>query len=89
MNEFMIIKSLKCGICEIHACKDCHMVKEEEHKCNPDTVATVKFLATDTKPCPACRCLIHKIHGWYCVAVQAAGCCYYPPPMPHLTPEWH
>jgi hypothetical protein len=56
-------KSLKCGICEIHACKDCHMVKEEEHKCNPDTVATVKFLATDTKPCPACRCLIHKIHG--------------------------
>ena len=55
--------SLKCGICDIYACKDCHMVKEEDHKCNPDTVATVKFLASDTKPCPACRCLIHKIHG--------------------------
>ena len=58
---------LKCGICENYACKDCHEPKkvknDEEHKCNPDTVETIKLLASDTKPCPSCATQIFKIVG--------------------------
>ena len=60
-------KQLKCGICKKYACKDCHEPKkeknDEDHKCNPDTVETVKLLASDTKPCPSCATQIFKIVG--------------------------
>ena len=59
--------SLKCGICNGYACKDCHLPKDskndDDHKCDPDLVATVKLLANDTKPCPACSTPIYKIQG--------------------------
>ena len=59
--------SLKCGTCNTYACKDCHLPKASKddaiHKCDPDTVATVALLATDTKQCPACATPIFKIHG--------------------------
>lgn len=58
---------LKCGICENYACKDCHEPKksknDEDHKCNPDTVETIKLLSSDTKPCPSCATQIFKIIG--------------------------
>jgi len=57
----------KCGICQKWACPDCHEVKglerDVEHTCNPDTLATARLLATDTKPCPKCRTGIFKING--------------------------
>lgn len=57
----------KCGICQKWACPDCHEVKglerDIEHTCNPDTLATARLLATDTKPCPKCRTGIFKING--------------------------
>jgi hypothetical protein len=38
----------KCGICDVWVCPDCHEVKngqeDEEHKCNPDTVETIKMI---------------------------------------------
>lgn len=59
--------ALKCGVCSIYACKECHAPKkskhDSEHKCDPKLVATVKLLANDTKPCPSCATLIHKING--------------------------
>lgn len=67
--------ALKCGTCSTWACKDCHMPKESkddpDHKCDPDLVATVKLLANDTKPCPACATPIFKISGcdqMYCTS---------------------
>lgn len=58
---------LKCGICSIFACKYCHLPKscknDDDHKCDPDLVATVKMLANDTKPCPGCATPIYKIEG--------------------------
>lgn len=58
---------LKCGVCSIWACKDCHLPKkgrnDPEHVCNPDTVATIKLLTNDTKPCPSCATPIYKISG--------------------------
>ena len=67
--------ALKCGTCSTWACKDCHLPKQDkddpDHKCEPDLVATVKLLANDTKPCPACATPIFKISGcdqMYCTS---------------------
>ena len=52
-----------CGICNIKICKDCHLVQDEEHKCNQDDVETIKELQKTTKPCPKCHTRIYKIDG--------------------------
>jgi hypothetical protein len=66
-------------MCKGYACKDCHLPKtskyDEDHKCNADTVATIKLLASDTKPCPSCSTPIYKIHGcdqMYCTQCHTA-----------------
>jgi len=53
----------KCGLCQVKVCSDCHEIKDAEHACNPDSVATAKLLNADTKPCPECHTSIHKIDG--------------------------
>ena len=57
----------KCGTCDAYACKDCHGLKkgrdDPDHVCNEDDVATARFLAKDTKPCPKCAIPIHRISG--------------------------
>lgn len=70
---------LKCGTCDGYACKYCHLPKackhDDDHKCDPDLVATVQLLAQDTKPCPACATPIFKIHGcdqMYCTQCHTA-----------------
>lgn len=63
--------SWKCGLCNVQVCKDCHDIlptvadgqEVEEHVCNPDALATARVLARDTKPCPNCHAMIHKIDG--------------------------
>ena len=71
--------ALKCGICDVYACKHCLLPKngrnDTEHQCNQDTVATVKLLASDTKSCPSCSTPIYKIHGcdqMYCTRCHTA-----------------
>jgi hypothetical protein len=57
----------KCGMCDKWTCPDCHVIKgttrDAQHTCDPDTLATAQLLAKDTKPCPKCSTLIHKIEG--------------------------
>lgn len=57
----------KCGLCDIYACPECREVKghdrEAAHICNPDTVATVRALKKDCRPCPECGTNIFKIEG--------------------------
>ena len=69
----------KCGLCEKHTCRHCHVIKNEaegvEHVCNPDDVATATLLAQDTKPCPGCSTGIFKIQGcdqMFCTQCQTA-----------------
>jgi hypothetical protein len=54
----------KCGLCEAKICSKCHVVKsDDEHMCDPDTVATVAALKKESKPCPKCAAPISKIDG--------------------------
>ena len=69
----------KCGTCGTFSCKDCLKPKngqnDEEHKCDPDDVATTKLLAKETKPCPSCAATIYKIEGcdqMWCVICHTA-----------------
>lgn len=52
-----------CPMCSINVCKDCHETLEGAHVCNADTVASVKALAAEARPCPTCAASISKIDG--------------------------
>ena len=52
-----------CGVCETKFCRDCNEPREEGHVCNEDTKKTVRMLKRDSKPCPKCASVIHKIDG--------------------------
>ena len=52
-----------CGLCQNTFCEKCNELIDEEHECNPDSVKTMKLLKRDTKPCPKCGTMIHKIDG--------------------------
>lgn len=56
---------LKCLLCNTMMCSSCHenLSEEEDHKCNVDTVETIKVLKTDSKSCPKCKTTIYKIDG--------------------------
>jgi len=57
----------KCGLCKNHICSDCHYVKglvrNVEHTCDADELATALLIKKDTKPCPKCGTGIFKIDG--------------------------
>ena len=57
----------KCASCDKHTCPHCRELKaardDEQHVCNPDTLASVALLKKDTKPCPNCKVLVHKTEG--------------------------
>jgi hypothetical protein len=58
-----IENSKKCGICDVLICIECRERQEEEHKCNEETVESVKALERDTKRCPSCAVQIFKSSG--------------------------
>lgn len=67
----------KCGMCNQHTCKDCHIVlnTNSEHVCKPEDVETAKLLSTDTKGCPKCATPIFKVDGcdqMYCTECHTA-----------------
>ena len=52
-----------CSICHNDTCSKCHQLKTENHICNKEIVANIELLEKDTKKCPTCYTLIHKING--------------------------
>ena len=70
-------EEFSCAMCEAKVCKECHEIVtaasastsasagdgEAEHTCNPDTVASVKALRAESRPCPTCAASISKIDG--------------------------
>ena len=64
-----------CGICGHSTCSKCFQNKDEDHVCNEDDVKTAELIKKDTKGCPNCGEMIHKIHGcdqMYCVSCSTA-----------------
>jgi len=54
----------KCGMCSATTCKACHeLLGAGAHTCNPDSVASVKALKAEARPCPTCAAVISKIDG--------------------------
>ena len=57
----------KCATCDKHTCSHCRELKAARddplHVCNPDTLASVALLKSDTKPCPNCKIPVHKTDG--------------------------
>jgi hypothetical protein len=66
----------ECGICDNKICKDCMEIKNEGHECDEEKKQTVTFLKKDTKPCPKCGELIHKLPNgcdqMYCIKCHTA-----------------
>lgn len=62
----------KCGVCETCVCKDCLMIKREEHTCKQEDVDTATFIKKDSRPCPKCGAGIHRIDG--CNAMFCVQC---------------
>ena len=67
-----IEENWKCGLCKQQFCKHCNEKVEENHICNPKTVETITLINKDTKPCPKCGIMIHKIDG--CAQMWCTSC---------------
>lgn len=52
-----------CQLCDTKFCGKCMEVKENEHECNEELVATVEAIKKQAKPCPSCGEMISKIDG--------------------------
>ena len=54
-----------CEVCDSTVCSKCHLIITDvnTHVCDEKTVATVRLLSADSKPCPTCATPIHKIDG--------------------------
>jgi len=61
-----------CGLCDTYYCKNCNDRWSDGHACNPDTVKTMTLISKDTKPCPKCGTMIHKIDG--CAQMWCTDC---------------
>ena len=64
-----------CEMCNTTVCLQCLELKKNDHKCNKDTIATIKMLQNDTKQCPVCNVLTSKIDGcdqMWCVKCRTA-----------------
>lgn len=53
----------KCGMCDTHICPDCNETKEEGHVCDENAVKTMDLIKKDSRPCPNCGTVIHKLSG--------------------------
>ena len=52
-----------CGLCKNTFCEHCNELIKDGHVCDPNAVETMKLLKKDTKPCPKCGTMIHKLSG--------------------------
>lgn len=71
-----LLSEWKCGLCEKQVCPECRQVLDTlDHICDENILASVKLLKTDTKNCPKCSALIHKVDGcdqMWCTQCQTA-----------------
>lgn len=56
-----------CGLCTTKICKTCfdEIRPDDKHHCDPNTIESNKLIMKDTKPCPKCNSMIHKLSGCF------------------------
>lgn len=74
----------KCGVCNEYTCSECRELKpggpdDPNHVCKPEVLETVRMLKRDSKPCPTCGCLIHRVSG--CPQMWCTQC--------HVAFDWN
>lgn len=66
-HGFVSSADWRCGMCRKAVCSECRELKkdDEEHVCDPGTLASVRDLLRNSKPCPGKGCgePIERIHG--------------------------
>lgn len=58
LNETMI-----CGLCNTSVCEKCFEIKDNDHSCKKENIATAELIKKDSKPCPNCASMTIKISG--------------------------
>jgi hypothetical protein len=55
----------KCKICDRKVCSKCHVIKinDKQHICNKHDIESALLIMKDSKQCPNCASLIHKVDG--------------------------
>ena len=56
-------KSYKCSICDAKCCSKCLDIKNENHECSADAIATLNKIKSSCKPCPTCGEAIERSFG--------------------------
>lgn len=72
---FVDEKTGTCQLCSAQFCKRCMEQKENDHECDEDNILTVELLKKDSKNCPKCSALIHRISGcpdMFCIHCHTA-----------------
>lgn len=72
---FVEEKTGTCQLCNAHFCKRCMEEKENDHECDETSILTVEMLKKDSKNCPKCSALIHRISGcpdMFCIHCHTA-----------------
>lgn len=67
--------SYRCMICKQYSCEHCFLPLDKNHKCNEDSIKSLDLIRNDSKNCPVCGVLIHKIDGcnqMWCVLCHCA-----------------
>lgn len=62
-----------CGVCEKKVCAQCMDAWDDDaHVCDEDTMASVREIRKDCKPCPKCRVRVFRVHG--CAQMWCTNC---------------
>jgi hypothetical protein len=57
----------QCQLCHASYCPQCQVYLADkpklQHECNPETLASIKFMKSTSTQCPKCLAFVHRIHG--------------------------
>ena len=67
-----------CNLCAGTVCATCGVIAAGEHVCNPDNVASITLLTSETKFCPKCNVVVFRASG--CMQMWCTRC--------HVNFDW-
>jgi len=53
----------RCGTCLKQFCSACRELKAEHHNCDPDVLASIQAILSDSRACPGCGMSINRVSG--------------------------